>query len=663
MWKGIILSVAILSVCSGVATAQISGTSHDFSLDSGETRVCVFCHTPHNANPATPLWNHKLSSEVYALYPGPASDPKSSLERDPIQPEIGSSTKLCLSCHDGTIGIGDYFGSQESIGYVSGDALIADTLNRDLSNDHPVSIELAPRTLDKDTELINPADNPSSRTKLEANNVECGSCHDPHDNTIGNFLVTTTDNGDLCLECHDQEGWVDSAHATAQDYQEWTPYLTGEPIKKVSEWACLGCHKPHGAVQGTRLLRPYYKSAGLGVEDDPETGACLNCHDGASVDGVPNIKGEFDKATQHPVHEYYSGEHFPKEVLPDKAALIVTHVECADCHDPHQGQHSERRIGDDSATGMLHGVVAPEMNPDRYGAAWTSPNVTPMEEVSVSHEYELCLKCHSSYSKMDFGEEKRHMQEIDIYFNPNNSASHGCIAPNNNRNPYVIKGLTEKLKQAWLDNGVSTDIGVVACSDCHGSDSGEIDGPHGSNQPWLLRDVLTEEGDFAGNTVVCYRCHDPAVYGKGGNSQGVTDSSRTAFAEHTKSGHWWNQSTYPSSVPEIGCLVCHGEFPETVVPNQITPGGLHGANFPRQDRQSESPGTYTTSPIHFLNGLGIKIEPEDTTKLLDGGEEINCSGFVRSDGIGCNAHWGTGNRPVDVKVKYTRPSDAIPIME
>jgi len=32
--------------------------------------------------------------------------------------------------------------------------------------------------------------------------VECSSCHDPHDNTYGSFLVEDNSGSALCLRCH-----------------------------------------------------------------------------------------------------------------------------------------------------------------------------------------------------------------------------------------------------------------------------------------------------------------------------------------------------------------------------------------------------------------------------------------------------------------------------
>jgi len=36
--------------------------------------ICVFCHTPHGASPAVPLWNHDLSALTYTAYDSPTMD-------------------------------------------------------------------------------------------------------------------------------------------------------------------------------------------------------------------------------------------------------------------------------------------------------------------------------------------------------------------------------------------------------------------------------------------------------------------------------------------------------------------------------------------------------------------------------------------------------------
>jgi len=62
-----LLVVALPSPRGTSAQTGIVATKHNLSASGPgelkaltETRICVFCHTPHNAQPATPLWNKKI---------------------------------------------------------------------------------------------------------------------------------------------------------------------------------------------------------------------------------------------------------------------------------------------------------------------------------------------------------------------------------------------------------------------------------------------------------------------------------------------------------------------------------------------------------------------------------------------------------------------------
>ncbi|MHC4749606.1 MAG: cytochrome c3 family protein, partial [Planctomycetota bacterium] len=91
--------------------------------------ACSFCHTPHGALTGTPLWSHKLSTAVYNIYQS------SSLEANIGQPT--GSSKLCLSCHDGTVAVTESIrGSSFGGTYIAPGAA---NLGTDLSDDHPIS--------------------------------------------------------------------------------------------------------------------------------------------------------------------------------------------------------------------------------------------------------------------------------------------------------------------------------------------------------------------------------------------------------------------------------------------------------------------------------------------------------------------------------------------
>ena len=120
------LLCAILGVGSafGARIADVRGTLHNFSsaadgtaTPSGgavptrtvkattEDQVCVFCHTPHGGTAGiTPLWNRTLSSATYTVYTSASLDAE-DIKGGPLD-QPGGSSKLCLSCHDGTLAIG-----------------------------------------------------------------------------------------------------------------------------------------------------------------------------------------------------------------------------------------------------------------------------------------------------------------------------------------------------------------------------------------------------------------------------------------------------------------------------------------------------------------------------------------------------------------------------
>jgi predicted CXXCH cytochrome family protein len=180
--------------------ATITGSPHDFSGAGWNTsgEKCNVCHAPHNAAQGTlgPLWNHEPTTQTFTVYTSV------TMSTQPGQP--AASSKLCLSCHDGTIALDSYGGTTAGTNFVTGDALIGS----DISQSHPISF-----TYDED----DPGIKLKSTTvtgigtvddMLLGGMVECASCHDVHDSadqgTDGSLLVMPNTGSDLCLACHDK---------------------------------------------------------------------------------------------------------------------------------------------------------------------------------------------------------------------------------------------------------------------------------------------------------------------------------------------------------------------------------------------------------------------------------------------------------------------------
>lgn len=226
MKRLVLASVALLvcAVCVGVVNGQtVVGTDHDLSTggSSGLTatnvdRVCVFCHTPHQAaaaNAQDPLWNHTLAATAsYGVY---GSDTLDATPTDIGNPAAGSASvsNLCMSCHDGTVGVGSLYNNPNAVGggettpdnsasTIAGNA----NLGTDLTDDHPVNFTYDAALAGADTELVVPDSvdwvDAANTVPLFGGTVQCASCHDPHNSTNLPFLVVSNTASNLCLTCH-----------------------------------------------------------------------------------------------------------------------------------------------------------------------------------------------------------------------------------------------------------------------------------------------------------------------------------------------------------------------------------------------------------------------------------------------------------------------------
>lgn len=199
--KNRFLALMVTVVIAGagwVLSAQAAGTivnsKHDLTKVAGldtKGEICIVCHTPHNADITTqdaPLWNHKLQTTNYTLYDSPTFNGKADIS----QP--AGVSKLCLSCHDGTVALDAFTGHAGSGAMITG----AGNLGTNLKKSHPVSFTFDAALVAADGELKLPPVGWVNNGKFE-----CSSCHDVHNKTgVGAMLHKANTNSALCLECH-----------------------------------------------------------------------------------------------------------------------------------------------------------------------------------------------------------------------------------------------------------------------------------------------------------------------------------------------------------------------------------------------------------------------------------------------------------------------------
>ena len=364
-----LIAISALFSVSNITFAEtvsdVRNTRHNFSntgpgvvTATTESQVCVFCHTPHQASaiPGAPLWNRQASGATYTPYTS------NSVDANDIAATPGGSSKLCLSCHDGTIAIGsvNVLNAQTNVNIsltgtgaggiipsgAGDDTGFTRKLSTDLRNDHPISFTYDSALALADGELRDPALNAhignrsagvTPAVPLENDMVQCTSCHDPHIRDVdltknikflrlnrfqegipsgGAFSQT---NDIVCLACHDKLGlaWSSSAHADPlaanEQYSAAAATLrefpANQPVWKAS---CLNCHDTHTVQGARRLLREGTDGPGT-----PKTGgnaaleeACYTCHSstgnvltgqGGGSFEVPNIKTDFTSFIHMPI--------------------------------------------------------------------------------------------------------------------------------------------------------------------------------------------------------------------------------------------------------------------------------------------------------------------------------------------------------------------------
>ncbi len=219
--KGMVLVSAMFLAFAPLSRGQITGTHHDFSSTGSSgfyptynpaNEKCNVCHAPHNTDTLqNPLWVHRTTSASFTTYTGYKFMSRGGLS---ITAPDGPS-KLCLSCHDGTVAMNDFGGVIQGTG---GSKMMpgGSNLTTNLSNTHPISFVYDAALVAKDPGLNDPnsVTTPLGHTikvdMLDANSkVQCTSCHEVHQDNSADplkwrFLKFQNGGSAMCLICHNK---------------------------------------------------------------------------------------------------------------------------------------------------------------------------------------------------------------------------------------------------------------------------------------------------------------------------------------------------------------------------------------------------------------------------------------------------------------------------
>jgi hypothetical protein len=485
-----------LTFAQAPPTTDVLGM-HNLSLSSGASVYsqgglgCTFCHAPHSGiGGITPLWNQKLSQSSYVPYTSTTDNAQAT------QPTLGRTSSLCLSCHDGTVAVG------QSAAYgplpVVGSMNAADSFGTTLTGSHPFSLVLPIKDASNLVASLasqGKTADPTGAVKLVNGNIECTTCHSPHiqaiDRIAQNFLIRDSSNGQMCLACHDPNrvvqgqinplaGFINSVHQTATNQVSPDAHVGSYPTVGVN--ACTSCHMSHNSVAPARLLRP---ATPVATSYDPVTQNCMTCHAGGTYvsPDAPNIMSEVAKVS----HPLPVGVNFH-----DAAEVPLLnhnrHATCVDCHSAH------------ASNAEVTFSVPPAIRPPQQGATGISAvdGITPV--IPAVNQYETCMRCHAS----SMGK-----QRLPIYgyppirvvaapdplnvmqeFAPTATSSHPVTHPSTSPLPQPSL-LVNMLNQAGMASPRLVGSQLF-CTDCHNSDDNREfggtgpNGPHGSKWTHLL---------------------------------------------------------------------------------------------------------------------------------------------------------------------------------
>jgi hypothetical protein len=262
-WTKALVVAAALALPT-LASAQVIGggllgTLHDFASGTGDgagylttqsaaiggatpnsVGLCTFCHTPHQAATTQLLWNHTLSNNSFSW---DAATTTGGTNYAKLGPTYTGPTVKCLSCHDGSVAVGDvslYKAAKQVLNtFKITDPMFQIAAGSALKGNHPVGMpypfgqaantyngittgtnvtltEFQSNPVNTNGQAIKLYNDTGTTTAAIAggavaakSGIECSSCHDPHNKAAtedlflrGKLAGSAAADGYICLQCH-----------------------------------------------------------------------------------------------------------------------------------------------------------------------------------------------------------------------------------------------------------------------------------------------------------------------------------------------------------------------------------------------------------------------------------------------------------------------------
>jgi hypothetical protein len=640
---GIAASAALLAAGSLVLRAagisDVRNTKHNLSVTGAgpvrsttESQVCVFCHTPHGSTPGVaPIWNRALGATTYTPYTSASLD---ALAIQGALDQPGGSSKLCLSCHDGTVAIGNVnvlngVGSATVQGTVSipmtgtgAGGVMPDgsgtatgftrNLGTDLTNDHPISVSFTNALALRDGEL----------RVVDANQQ--------YPSGSGTLLGVRG--------------------------AGYRPQLPLEPTGAggIGQVQCATCHDPHrretDAAKGNQkfLRQNRFQEAAPAASHNPATDIiCITCHDKNVGGGIYAFSAHANPlvATQTYTATAASQREFP-------AGLPVWRASCLNCHDTHTVPGARRlaREGTDSgSTPKSAGASAIEETCYQCHTTAVQSAISPMTTVpDIRSDFQLARRMPIRSADQAAGTEVH-----DISANFVDPGFVDCSGPTSACGKDFLE------PRSRLGRGASTNR-HAECTDCHN--------PH---RVVKFRSFLGNPPGAIGGTPDASGTHDrtpgaPVTNIASGvlrGSWGVEPSYASASFHSLPSGYQVKRgdpgasADASASAPYVTreyqiCLKCHSDYgysdnnayPLGTRPNLGYPGGTPAgtnnlAQYTNQAKEFQAPFAHRGETTTTDSGAAAAYATNNHRSWHPVIGDTGRSGTVRGNGVDISARW------------------------